>query len=168
MTPVDRERFLKIVVGFAELKGKVLSASALEVYWRAMQAWPLADFEAAAALLVKATPFMPTPYDFEKLRKAGRPTAGEAWAQARAACGSCYTGGHLGPGGTCGDEFIDRAVRAIGGYRAIAVCDMDKLHFLERRFAEHYETLRDADDVREALPQIAAPAAAQQLTDERA
>lgn len=155
MTPADRKKFVEVVVGFAELKGKQLSAPALELYWRSMQHWDLADFLAAAEQLVRTSEFMPTPKNFEDLRKAGRPTAGESWAKAVAACGTCHSALGYTSGGTCGDPFVDRVVRAIGGYRAIAMCDSDKLHFLERRFAEHFETMQDAEDVREAVPQIA-------------
>ena len=157
MTPADRKAFVEIVVGFAELAGKQLSPAALELYWRAMQHWPLAEFRDAAAVLVTRCAFMPTPKDFEDLRKAGRMTAAEAWECARRACGSAIQHGRLTSRGTCGDELIDKAVRGIGGYGVIAMCESDKLHFLERRFCEHYATLRDVTDVREALPALTNP-----------
>lgn len=154
MIAADRQAFLEIVIGFAELKGKQLSAPALELYWRSMQSWPLPDFRLAAEHLIRTCQFMPIPKDFEDLRKAGRPTAGEAWSKAVAACGSCHSALGYTSGGTCGEEFVDRVVRAIGGYRAIAMCDTDKLHFLERRFAEHFESMQDACDTREAMPML--------------
>ena len=49
-------------------------------------------------------------------------------------------------------------MRCLGGYTAIAMCDEDKLHYLERRFVEHYEAKQDADEVREALPSLTADA----------
>jgi hypothetical protein len=155
MTPTDRKKFLEVVVGFAELKGKQLSAPALELYWRSLQHWALADFLAAAEQLIRTCEFMPLPKDFEDLRKAGRLTSGEAWAKAVAACGTSHSAIGYTNGGSCGDRFVDRVVRAIGGYKAIAMCDSEKLHFLERRFADHFESMRDADDVREDVPQIA-------------
>lgn len=155
MSPEDRSKFLEVVVGFAELKGKQLSAPALELYWRALQGWPIEDFMTAAEHLIRTCEFMPLPKDFEDLRKAGRMTAGEAFARAVANCGSCHSAMGYTSGGTCGDPFIDRVVRAIGGYRTIAMCDSDKLHFLEKRFAEHFETMQEADDVRDDVPQIA-------------
>lgn len=155
MTPADRKKFVEVVLGFAELKGKQLSAPALELYWRSLQHWQLSDFMAAAEHLIRTSEFMPMPKDFEDLRKACRPTAGEAWAKAVAACGSCHSAQGYTNGGTCGDSFIDRVVRAIGGYKAIAMCDSEKLHFLERRFAEHFESIQDAEDVREEVPQLA-------------
>lgn len=144
-------------MGFAELRGKQLSAPALELYWRALQHWELEEFLEAAEQLLRTCDWMPLPKHFEDLRKAGRPTAGEAWLAAKSAAGTCYVGGAIGygNGGTCGDPLIDRVVRAIGGYRAIAMCDNDRLNWLEKSFIEHFESMQDAEDVREAVPMIA-------------
>lgn len=155
MTPADKQAFAEIVVGFSELKGKTLSRPALALYWNTMQHWTLEDFRAAAEQLLRTCEFMPTPKDFEDLRKAGRPTPGEAWITARVNSRSAISCGNVTQGASCGDPLIDRAVRAIGGYGAIAMCDTDKLHFLERRFAEHYESMQEVGDIREAVPQIA-------------
>jgi hypothetical protein len=148
MAPEDRKTFLEIVIGFAELKGKTLSAPALELYWNAMQHWSIGEFQQAANHLVRACEFMPTPKDFEDLRKASRPTSGEAWIKARATARRDWNMK------TCGDLLIDRAVVAIGGYNAIGMCDIDKMHFLERRFAEHFETMQDVEEVRSELPML--------------
>jgi hypothetical protein len=155
MTPKDYDDFCTVVVGFAELKGRSLSAAAIELYWRSMQRWNLEDFKVAAERLVLTSDFMPGPKEFEDLRKAGRATAGEAWERARKASGTAIQCGQLTHNGSCGDELIDRAVRGIGGYGVIAMCETDKLPFLERRFADHYGQIQDAEDVREAVPQIA-------------
>lgn len=155
MTPADRHAFIEVVIGFAEIKGRTLSAPALELYWRSLQHWPLDAFRAAAEQLVRTCKFMPGPDDFENLRKAGRATTGEAWERARKASGTAIQCGQVTNNGTCGDELIDRAVRAMGGYGAIAMCETDKLTFLERRFAEHYGQIQDAEDIREAVPQVA-------------
>lgn len=147
MTPADRKAFVEIVVGFAELAGKQLSPAALELYWRAMQHWPLAEFRDAAAVLVTRCAFMPTPKDFEDLRKAGQRTAGEAWVLARAAWRSGAS--------SCGDALIDQVVAMLGGYGTMGQTRTDQLQFLERRFAEHYAQLSDVTAVRAAVPQIA-------------
>jgi len=149
MAPEDRKTFLEIVVGFAELKGKSLSAPALELYWNAMQHWSIADFQQAANHLVRSCEFMPTPKDFEDLRKAGRPTSGEAWIKARE---TARRGWGMK---SCGNPLIDRAARAIGGFDAIGMCDIDKMHFLERRFCEHFEAMQESEEVRQDLPMIA-------------
>lgn len=150
MNATDRKKFLEVVVGFAELKGKQLSAPALELYWRALSGWPLEDFLSAAEQLVRTSEFMPTPKDFEDLRKAQRLTCGEAWITALETARRWREGYSI----SSGDEFVDRVVRAIGGYRTIAMCEMEKTHFLERRFAEHFDEMQTAGDTRESVPQL--------------
>lgn len=155
MTPDDKKPFAEIVTGFAELKGKSLSKAALSLFWNSMQHWDIDDFRAAANQLVRSCEFMPTPKDFEDLRKAGRPTAGEAWALVRQHAKGAIQCGQIVHSHSCGDRFIDRCANAIGGYGAVAMCDSDKLHFLEKRFAEHFATMQESEDIREAVPQIA-------------
>lgn len=147
MTPEDRPKFLEIVVGFAELRGKQLSAPALELFWNAMQGWSIEDFTAGANQLMRTCEFFPTPKNFEDLRKASSMTPGEAWGLVRDAARN----GHPCPT----DPKIAAAVRALGGIRAIGMTATDQMHFLERRFAEHYESIIDVEITREALPGIA-------------
>jgi hypothetical protein len=151
----DKKKFIEIILGFSELKGRELSAAAYELFWNAMQHWTLEDFQLAANELVRTCEYMPGPKDFEDLRKAGRATAGEAFDLARRACGTAIQCGQVTHNGSCGDPRIDAAVKAIGGYGVIAMCDTRNLHFLEKRFAEHYEAIGEVSDTRAALPQLA-------------
>jgi hypothetical protein len=149
MTPTDKPRFIKQLMGLAAIKpGKELTAEAYEIWWQAMQDWPLDEFKQAAAHLAKSVEFMPSPFHFEQLRKAGRPTAGEAWADIRAMARHSFEGEPT-------DPIAARALRALGGLRSVAMCDSDKVHFLERRFADHFEAMQDSEEIRQALPQIA-------------
>jgi len=150
MKPEDRSGFIEVVIGLAELKGKQLSAPALELYWRAMQDWRVEDFRQAAQQLLRTCEFMPTPKDFEDLRKAGSLTAGEAWAAVLEHIKGGYRSGGLNP-------ETDQAVRALGGYRALAMMDLDQLPWQERRFAEHYDGMTEVAETRAALPHIAGP-----------
>lgn len=142
MLPADRRAFLEVVIGFAELKGKQLSAPALELYWNAMQDWSIDEFRAAANTLIRTCEFMPTPKDFNDLRKSSEPTKGEAWARVLSHLKGGYRSGGIAPG-------IDRAVRALGGYRALAMMPADQLPWQEKRFAEHYEDMAEAEEKRE-------------------
>lgn len=147
MQPTDAMQFRNTLVGMMRMFREEPDRLVLDAYWLALRDWDLADFETAAGHLMRTAKFMPRPADFAELRKAGRPTAGEAWAVALdAARGSNYPTDNLA---------VERAVRAIGGWRVIAMSTDEGLPFLERRFAEHFETMQDADDVREAVPQIA-------------
>ena len=151
MIELDRVAFVKVIAAMAEMKRIDVSAEAYELWWDAMQEWSIEDFKKAARLLIKTSKWMPQPSDFEDLRKAGRPTAGEAWAQAVSyASSSAY---RRDP--NIGVDLIDRAVRMIGGYAAIGMWDEDNLHFIERLFCEHYEAIEDRDDIREQVPEIA-------------
>lgn len=148
MRPEDRKPFLEVVIGFAELKGKQLSAPGLELYWNAMQDWTIEEFRQAANVLIRTCEFMPTPKEFNDLRKAALPTKGEAWAAVLQHLRGGYRNGGLSP-------EIDAAVRAIGGYRNLAMLPADKLAWQEKRFCEHYGEAADVAGKRDPqmLPQ---------------
>jgi hypothetical protein len=150
MLPSDKPKFLAVLNGLAAIKpGAKLTPEGLDLYWGALRDWTIEDFTAAANQLARTSEFMPNPYHFEQLRKAGRMTAGEAWAQVRAAARS---------GDPCPDDpTIYAAVRALGGMRAIGMTNSDQMQFLERRFAEHYDAIGDREEVRHALPNLAPP-----------
>lgn len=157
MISSEKTEFTKQLLGLASVKpGKELTKAGIDIWWNAMNHWSLEDFKTAAALLARTVEFMPSPFHFEQLRKAGRPTSGEGWARALQ---WARTGGHRG--GPFVDDTLrpdamtDRTVAAIGGYEAIAMSPSEKTHFLERAFAEHFESIQDAADTRAAVPQIA-------------
>lgn len=150
MIQADYDAFCEIVVGFAEIKGKSLSAPAIKIYWQSMQHWSLAEFRAAAQHLLRTCAFMPTPKDFEDLRKAGKPTASEAWDLVLQHCKGAYREG----AGLDGGGPIDTAVSGLGGYRALAFHDSEKLHFMQRQFAERFEEADDVMSTRQRLPAI--------------
>ena len=146
MTVDDFDEFCEVVVGFAELKGKQLSAAALKLYFRAMQSWDMREFKAAAEHLLCTCEFMPTPKDFTDLRRAGELTAGEAWDLV------------LGGAALLPNSREARAASIVGGQYAIRHADIERdLPHIQRRFMEAYAELSDVDSVREALPQIASP-----------
>lgn len=144
MHPNDRRAFLEVVIGFAELKGKQLSPPALELYWNAMQDWTIEDFRSAANTLIRTSQFMPTPKEFNDLRKAALPTKGEAWGMVLDHLKGGYRQGGLIPA-------IDQAVKALGGYRTLAMMPIDQLSWHEKRFAEHYGDVSDVADKRQPM-----------------
>lgn len=147
MQPTDAMPFRNTLVGMMRMFREEPDRFVLDAYWLALRDWDLADFESAAGHLMRTAKFMPRPEAFEALRLAGRPTAGEAWAEALDRVRrSNYP---------ADDPHLNRVVRAIGGWKALAMTSDEGLPFLERRFAEHFETMQDAEDVREAVPQIA-------------
>jgi hypothetical protein len=152
--PTDFARFRAVIVGMGKMYEREIDGPLLDAYWLALRAWELSDFEEAAGQLMGTSEFMPRPAAFNELRKAGCPTSGEAWIRALENSRNAFVCGQVTRGPSCGDPLIDRAAHAIGGYGAIAMCDSSKLSFLEKRFAEHYEAISAAEDVREAVPQL--------------
>lgn len=150
MTSADRNDFCQIVLGFAELYGKALSSPALALYWNSLQHWQLDDFRTAAELLLRRCAFMPAPRDFEALRRAAQPLAGEAWA-----CVLTHLrGGYRGGAGIDDGGPIDQAVRSLGGYQSLALRDTQFLGIDERRFVERFAQIVEAVEVRRALPRL--------------
>lgn len=149
MLPTEGKKFRNVIVGMGRLYGQELDQLVLDAYWLALSGWEFEDFEDAARHLMQTAKFMPRPADFHELRQAGRPTAGEAWATVLE-----YARAGVDPSPHLESAAVG-ALRSIGGIRAVMMSETDKTHFLEKRFAEHFEAKQDADDVREAVPQIA-------------
>ncbi len=147
MQPTDATAFRNTLTGMFRLYGQDPDTLVLDAYWLALADWPLDEFQAGARHLMQTAKFMPRPADFAELRKSGRPTAGEAWSDAL---------DRVRHGRYPSDDLqLERAVRAIGGWRVLAMMSDEGLPFIERRFAEHFEAMQDADDVRDAVPAIA-------------
>lgn len=153
MIPSDEPEFVRIVAALAAQKpGKPLTDDAIALFWLSMQDWTIEEFKSAAAHLNKSVEFMPNPYHFEQLRKAGQETAGEAFQRARQILRRLSPREYIGH--QSGDARLDAAIRACGGYEALAMCTTENIGFFERRFAEHFESISDAESVRGALPQL--------------
>ena len=149
MDSSDREEFVRVLNGMAAMKRIDLTEEAYKMWWLAMKAWSIDNFREAAGYLLTKCQFMPTAYDFDQLREALQPSACEAWTNVIT---------HAGIGdwkkGPTGDRRTDTAVTAIGGYVAVAMCNTDKLGFLERRFMDAYNDLSYSDSVRKTLPDL--------------
>jgi hypothetical protein len=159
VTEDEKPQFVAALTGLAALKPNgTLTAEAYGAWWEAMRDWQLDDFRAACAQLAKTSEFMPNPFHFEQLRKAGRKTAGEAWAEVLqyVRYGYSRVGVRFNGAPKPTDPLLLSAVRAIGGWDAIAMSPTDQTRFLERRFAEHYDQIQDRDEVRAALPNLTA------------
>lgn len=153
MTEADEPEFVRIVAAIAVQKpGKPLTSDAMALFWLSMQGWSIEDFRAAAAHLSRTVEFMPNAYHFDQLRKASLPTPGEAFQRARQIVRRLNPREYTGH--DSGDARLDAAVSACGGYGALAMCTSENIGFFERRFAEHFEAITDAETVRASLPQL--------------
>ncbi len=144
----DKPEFVRVITSLAAIKGKDLTKDVLLLWWQCLKDWPVDDFKNAAGYLLKNCQFMPTPFDFEQLRKKGEVSAHEAWAMALRHADGAWRQGVLG------DALTDQVAATLGGYSVIALTHKDKLGFLERRFLDAYKDLLDTSVVRKALPDL--------------
>lgn len=151
MRKVDRPEFVKVLVGLATLKpgAQLPSTESIDIWFAAMADWSIEDFKSAATHLAKSVEFMPSPFHFEQLRRAGEMTANEAWAVALQASKN-WRNAVAFP-----SDRIGRAAQCVGGLREIAFTDQAELHWLRKRFMDAFDELVDVDRVRGELPQIA-------------
>ena len=152
MTPSDKRRFAQVIAAFAEIKGRPLSAPAIELYWSVMQDWDISAFEQAAHHLLRTCEFFPTPADFEKVRRAGQLQAPEAWALVLEAI---RAGAHRYGQLDSIPAEVKRAVTACGGWQAIATADEFRIGQLERAFLQHFASLGNVAEARAAAPAVA-------------
>jgi hypothetical protein len=153
MTPEDKPRFAAAMTELAALKpGAKLTTLQYDAWWHALRdKWSLADFQRACAILRDTHEFMPNPFHFEELRQAQFGTAGELWSQALAHARTLSVSGGFLQERVSGNPLIDAAAQAIGGFKAIASAGCESLQFIEKRFCQRLEEIRDAEDVRAQL-----------------
>lgn len=155
MQPNDKTGFLAVLNGMSAMKRTALTPEAIELWWRCMADWSLEEFSDAAVVVMRKTSFMPAPNDFEEVRRAERPTPGEAWAKVLEWIRSgAYRDGIQSfdtNSKPMGDKAIDAAVRMVGGYSKIAFAHQSQLPHIERHFLEHYETQAEVQETRDAI-----------------
>ena len=141
MKPDDKPDFLRIMNGMAAVFGGQLTPEALDVWWSAFGGWSLMDFTHAAGAAVTRCKFMPRPADLFDVKRASRPTPGEAWEIA----------------GSGKDALADKAMNIATQGRYFGHIQYDEHPWIQKRFLEVYEQLADVEDSRAAAPQLAAP-----------
>lgn len=148
MIDSDKSEFSKILGGISEIRGKPLSREGMAMYWLALSHWSMEEFRQAAKHLLSHSQFMPTPYDFEQLRKkSSDETAGEAWEQVRRVIRHRH---HSDP--TSINPKVDKIVRMLGGYTTLGLTPSEEMQWREKKFFELWETQSDVEEVRQALP----------------
>jgi hypothetical protein len=135
----DFARFHAVMTGMAKVYERELDGPLLDAYWLCLRDWSLADFEAAAAHLMRSARFMPRPADFNDLRKAaGKTLAAEAWFTA----------------GTSADPVANRAMHIATQGRYVGHIPLDELPWVQKRFLQVYDEMQDVGEARAALPHL--------------
>jgi phosphoglycolate phosphatase-like HAD superfamily hydrolase len=141
MKEQDRTEFVRIMNGTAVVYGSSLTPEALGIWWNAFHEWTLDQFREGMSAAVTRTAFMPRPADVFDIRRAARPTAGEAWEIA----------------GQGRDELADRALSIATQGRYFGHIDFEEHQWIQKRFLQVYDDLLDVEQSREVARQLAGP-----------
>jgi len=151
MSEVDKRAFAAALAELAMLKRTELTSTAYAAWWSAMRSeWCIDDFRSACRQLAKECQFFPSPFEFEQLRKAAGQTGADAWT---AVLANLRRGAYRN-GNTVGGR-TDRVIAVMGGYAALGFASSGELHFRERRIAELWAELDEAETARAALSGLA-------------
>lgn len=124
------------MAGMAKVYEREIDSVLLDAYWLSLRDWSLADFEQAAARLMRTSEFMPRPAAFNDLRKtASKQLAVDAW----------FTSGQSQ------NPRANRAMQIATQGRYVGHIPLDELPFVQKRFMAVYEELEDVEETRAAL-----------------
>jgi hypothetical protein len=143
----DFPKFRQVLVGMTQMYGREATSEMLDIYWAALKSIPLTEFMDLANYLITTEEFMPTVARFMNLRKRADGQSGsEAWiAILDNVKHSQYRYGQTVGG------LVDQAIRAVGGYSAVGMANVDDLGWMQKRFEAAYAELSLAQEARQAL-----------------
>lgn len=156
MTETDKPEFVAALAELALLRpaGLKLTSAHYAAWWNLMrQEWTLQEFKRACAKLAQSVDdYSIGPQHFAQLRKAAATDAvAEAWERVLRTIRSMHPSDAPSI-----DARTDRVVRAMGGYRQLAMTDSSQLHtWSVKRFAELWEELGEVAEARAVLPALA-------------
>lgn len=142
MRQPDFPEFAEVMNATAELYARTLSASALALYWSALQDIELRELRAAVSSHINnpdTGQFMPKPADIRKaLGGTTADAALMAWAKVLKAAKSIGAYDTV----TFDDPFIHATIADMGGWPSICHTTEDELPFTEKAFVAKYRVYR--------------------------
>jgi hypothetical protein len=143
----DMQRFAQVMAALGEMfdGGGKMSAIKMELYFQALKEFPIEHIETAAMCLIKNRVFASLPKPAEII--AAIPGREAQDALPLTAWGSVMAG--LESGREPEDPQTREAIRRVGGWHWLQQQSYDELHWIEKRFIEHYDSCGDST---KALP----------------
>lgn len=142
MTAEDKKRFYSVMVQTADMYGKKLTKEQLRLYFSALGALSILEFERAAASLLATSKFMPVPADFyEAAGKSMKPAAKSWKSQVELWWAAIiHTMGRYGAGRSVSfdDTCVNDWIRTVGGWPYLCQKSYTDLGFAKRAFADYY------------------------------
>jgi hypothetical protein len=137
----NKKRFAEMMSSLAVLFDKDVSEVLRGIYWQVLKGYSDEEVELAFHQVVASCKFFPKPAEiiqFIKSRKAeeNQANALESW-------------GMVMSGLECGvipeDRRIRESIRRIGGWDWLSGQSYDELHWLEKRFLEHFDQIAESE-----------------------
>lgn len=130
----NRKMFTNYMALFAEIFDKEVSIALQKVYWQALEAYSDPECEEAFKKIVATSKFFPKPAEIiNAIDSLSSPETAPliAWGTVMAS---------LESGVEPSDPSTKEAIRRVGGWAWLQSQSYDELHWIEKRFIEHYES----------------------------
>ena len=143
MESTDKQKFMEVIVGAAEIIGKLLSKVALKLYWNALNNYDLKSVVVAVEECIKnpdTGQFMPKPADIIKQIDGGtEDRALIAWTKFERAIRSVGTYDSV----VFDDHKIHIVAQDMGGWIKFGKVMEDEMPFLKNEFVKRYRGTRE-------------------------
>jgi hypothetical protein len=130
-----REQFARIMAFLAEIfdDGKPPGKQKIEAYWRVLKKYPMDKIKIASDILIRKRTYrsFPLPADIIKYIPKDKLSPHSAWQEVV----SCLENGYCPS-----DPYISKVIDVLGGWSWLSLRTYDDLHWIEKRFLEHYES----------------------------
>jgi hypothetical protein len=140
----DKIRFAQVMAALGEVfdSGRETSALKTEIYFKALERFQIEEIEKASSMLIgtRTTASFPKPAEIIGCIK---PKAIESRIDKLEAWGMVMSG--LEMGRLPNDNSIQETIRRLGGWNYLQDKSYDELHWIEKRFIEHYEQILESD-----------------------
>lgn len=140
----DKARFTQIMLGMADNFRDTITKEGMQMRFDMLKEFSIEQVEEASRQIMRARKFTkmpPVAEFFDALEGSNGRKALEAWGEVV----EC-----LKMGEEPSDPVAVEAVRRIGGWAWLTRQSYDELHWLEKRFVEHYESYEQKEQ--QALP----------------
>jgi hypothetical protein len=142
----DKIRFAQVMASLSEVfdPGRDISALKTEIYFKVLEKFRIEEIEKAASILIgtRTLASFPKPAEIIGLMQ---PKDVEPRIDKLEAWGMVMSG--LEMDRVPNDYGIQKAIRRLGGWDYLKGKSYDELHWLEKRFIEHYEQIDRGDEL---------------------
>lgn len=133
----DKKKFMTMMAGLGEVFDKHISDTLKDIYWKLLEPFDDIECEQMFNDAIVNCKFWPKPVELLNFIKRGKLLdPHDAWAM-------LMTG--LERDQEPSDPLVKEAIRRIGGWEWLTLQGYDDLHWLEKRFIDHFNVMVETD-----------------------